>query len=207
MREKDKDEFARLPWRAHSLLAGVPLRSLYRIELPGGRASMTLADIAAITGFGGDAEMGAGRLTKALFDLRGFIGRLFDWDEAPALVEAVTYLKRLSVADYESSQVKPGTAMGISRVLYRFEHEMLAEIINRTVHCFWLLAATPTDTGYALYMAVYVKKLNWFTPIYMTLITPVVKGIIYPAMLERARQRWLQAFPPLREKAQPAGVH
>lgn len=206
MNKSDHHEFEKLPLRAHCLLAGVPIQSLYRLDLPGGHEGMTLQEIADITGFNDKGEIEVGVVSKILFGLRGLIGRLFGWDDVPALTESVTYQARLSAEDYGRSQVKPGTAMGISRVLYRFQNEMLAEIVNRTVHCFWLLASVPAATGYTLYMAIYVKKLNWFTPIYMALITPMVKGIIYPAMLASASKRWAQAFPPSSDGLHPAGV-
>jgi Protein of unknown function (DUF2867) len=206
MYEIKKDEFERVPLRAHSFLAGVPLRTLYRVNLPGGRAGMSLAEINALTGFGSDGEMEVGAFTKMLFDLRGLIGRLFGWDEVSALTGSVTYLRRLSADDYARTQVEPGTPLGISRVLYRFDNEMLAEIVNRTVHCFWVMASERTATGYALYLAIYVRRLNWFTPIYMALITPVVKRIIYPAMIASVRRRWEQAFPAHAEQAHHAVV-
>jgi hypothetical protein len=72
---------------------------------------------------------------------------------------------------------------------------MLGEIINQTVHCFWVMASEPITDGYRLWLAVYVRKLNWFTPVYMALITPTLKWIIYPAMLNGVRRRWEHAFP------------
>lgn len=195
MDEIDKDAFARMPLRVHSFLAGVPLRTLYCVEVPGGREGMTIAEINAITGFGSTGEIEVGAVTTALFWLRGLIGRILGWDNVPALAQAVTYLPRLSEEDRARSQVIPGTVQGISRVLYRFENEMLAEIVNRTVHCFWVVAMERTATGYALYLAVYVQRLNWFTPIYLALITPILQWIVYPAMLKSIRHRWEQAFP------------
>ncbi len=62
------------------------------------------------------------------------------------------------------------------------------------MHCFWLMVAGRTSNGYALWFAVYVRKLNWFTPIYMALITPTLKQIIYPAMLKSVKRRWEQSF-------------
>lgn len=187
--------FNQLPLRAHSLLAGIPMRTLERIELPGGQEAMTLKEISEIVGFGGEVEMEVDPVTQTLFWLRGLIGRILRWDDAPRLTDAVTYLPKLTAEDRAHSSITPGQPAGISRILYQFEHEMLGEIVNRTVHCFWLLASERTATGYVLWLAVYVRKLNWFTPIYMALITPLVKGIIYPAMLRGVRRRWLQAFP------------
>lgn len=195
MREIRADGFKQKPLRAHSLLVGVPLRTLSRVDLPGGRQGMTIAEISAIVGFGDQVEVEVGPVTKALFWLRSLIGRILHWDDAKELAESVSYLPRLSADDRARSLIMPGKVQGISRVLYCFENEYLAEIVNRTVHCFWLLASERTATGYALYLAVYVKKLNWFTPIYMTLISPVLKWIIYPSMEKGVRRRWAKAFP------------
>ena len=82
---------------------------------------------------------------------------------------------------------------------------MVLEIINRTVHCFWVLASERTADGYNLYNGVYVKNVNWRTPIYMTLISPVLKSIIYPAIEKSMRQNWEQNL--LAEKEEPNAGH
>jgi lysophospholipid acyltransferase (LPLAT)-like uncharacterized protein len=194
-RELRVEEFRQRPLRVHSFLADVPLRTLERIELCGGRPGMTLKEINAVIGFGGEAEMEVGPVTNALFRLRTLIGRLLGWDEADELVESVSYVSRLSADDRDRSLVPPSQPAGISRILYQFENEMLAEIINRTVHCFWVMASESSPHGYSLHLAVYVKRLNWFTPIYMTLVSPLLKWIIYPSMTKGIRQRWEKEFP------------
>jgi hypothetical protein len=190
-----EDEFRRKPLRVHSFLADVPIRTLECVSLPGGRDGMTLQEISDVVGFGGEVQFEVGPLTQALFWLRTMIGRILHWDDADKLVESVSFISRLSDEDRARSQVTPGKASGISRILYQFENELLGEIINRTVHCFWVMASERTSNGYALYFAVYVKKLNWFTPIYMAIISPLLKWIIYPSMFKGVRQRWQKAFP------------
>jgi hypothetical protein len=186
--------FRQKPLRVHSFLAGVPLRTLERVELPGGSEGMTIEEISGVAGFGGEMEMEVGPTTQALFWLRTLIGRILRWDEAKELVESASFISQLNEDDRARSIIVPGKPAGISRILYQFENEMLGEIVNRTVHCFWLMATERTANGYALWFAVYVKKLNWFTPIYMALISPLVKWIIYPAMLKGARRRWEKTF-------------
>jgi hypothetical protein len=188
-------EYRQRSLRVHRFLDGVPMHSLDVVELPGGAAGMDLAEISGVIGFGGDAEVEIGPLTRGLFALRGWVGRILRWDDHQELTDSVTYLRKLSDADRGCSRVPPGKAAGISRILYQFEHEMLAEIVNRTVHCFWVLASEPTATGYRLWIAVYVKRLNWFTPIYMALISPLLRWIIYPAMRKAMREHWEAAFP------------
>ena len=191
----DIDVYRQNQLRVHSFLSGVPLRTLERVELPGGREGMTIEEISGVVGFGGEVEMEVGPVTQALFWLRTLIGRILHWDEANELVESVSFISRLNEVDRARSLIVPGKPAGISRILYQFENETLGEIINRTVHCFWLMATEPTASGYALWFAVYVKKLNWFTPVYMALISPLLKWIIYPAMLRGVRRRWEKTFP------------
>ncbi|HLM61257.1 MAG TPA: DUF2867 domain-containing protein, partial [Pyrinomonadaceae bacterium] len=134
-------------------------------------------------------------VTKALFDLRGMIGKILHWDDATQLVQEFSYLPRLTAEEHAKSLVPPGEVRGISRVLYCFENEMTLEIINKTVHCFWVIASELTGDGYNLYNAVYVKKLNWRTPIYMTLVSPMLKHLIYPAIGKSIEQNWEREFP------------
>lgn len=189
------EEFKQHSFRTHSFLTGIPLHSLDRVELPGGRKDMTISEISDAVGFNGEAEMKLGVVTQSLFWLRGLIGRIFHWDDAKELSDSVSFISKLTEEDRSRTRITPGQAAGISRILYQFENETLGEIVNRTVHCFWLMASEQTASGYVLWFAVYVKRLNWFTPIYMALISPVLKWIIYPAMLKGVRQRWETTFP------------
>ena len=189
MKAQDKTSYDDLQLFAHQLLAGVPMTSLYRLDLTGGPVGMTVLEIKEAVGFNTE-KLDAGVVTKALFWIRGLIGRVLGWDDDDQLAGSVSFLPRLTAVDIGRSQIEPGRKEGISRVLYCFENEFAAEIINRTVHCFWVMATEPTANGYALYMAVYVRKLNWFTPIYMALITPMLKWIIYPALNRSVAINW-----------------
>ena len=78
------------------------------------------------------------------------------------------------------------------RVVYRFENEQLLEIQNRTVHAAALSALVEKADSYRFYLAVYVRQRTWITPLYMGLIDPFRKWIIYPAMLKKIRATWEQ---------------
>jgi hypothetical protein len=195
-----KERFNRLPLKAHSLLAGVPMHSLDYLELEDGRERMTIADIYRAVGLSDLDKVELGFGTKALFWLRTMIGIVMRWDEVPELMQEHSYLPRLSDEERAKSLIPPGEVRGISQVLYCYENEMVLEIINQTVHCFWVLASERTADGYNLYNAVYVKNLNWRTPIYMTLISPVLKSIIYPAIEKSMRRNWEQNLLTEKEK-------
>lgn len=188
-------KFNSLNLKAHEFLSGIPVHSLDTVDLEGGRERMTILDVYEAAGLSDLGKTELGFFTKFLFDLRGLIGKIMRWDDVPQLIEKHSYLKKLSADEREKSLVPSGKTEGIARVLYCFDNEMLLEIINRTVHCFWLLTTEKTANGYRLYNAVYVKKLNWRTPVYMTLVSPMLKWIIYPAINKSILENWKRSFP------------
>lgn len=127
-----------------------------------------------------------------LLGIRFFVGWFFGWDREPAATE--TFVTRLTDTDCPRSLVTPSTRDGYFRVIYRFENEQLLELINRTVHAAALSALVETPTAYRFYFGVYVRSISRFTPLYMTLIDPFRRLIIYPSLLRSVRARWNQAF-------------
>jgi hypothetical protein len=45
-----------------------------------------------------------------------------------------------------------------------------------------------------LYFGVYVRSVSRFTPIYMTLIGPFRKLVVYPSLLRTVRAKWNKTF-------------
>jgi hypothetical protein len=78
--------------------------------------------------------------------------------------------------------------------VYRFENEQLLEVINRTAHAAALSALVETANTYRFYFGVYVRNVGRFTPVYMALIDPFRKLIVYPSLLRSVRASWNQAF-------------
>jgi Protein of unknown function (DUF2867) len=79
-------------------------------------------------------------------------------------------------------------------VLYVLGNEALSELRNATVHAFLALALTPSPAGYTLYLAVYVKPVSRFTPLYMALIDPFRRLLVYPALGKHAQRCWSRAY-------------
>ena len=127
-----------------------------------------------------------------LLNLRFFVGRIFGWDREPTTI--VTFATRLTDADRSRSLIAPGTCDGFFRVVYRFENEQLLELINRTAHAAALSALVETATAYRFYFGVYVSGVSRFTPLYMSLIDPFRKLIVYPSLLRSIRARWNEVF-------------
>ena len=106
----------------------------------------------------------------------------------------MSYVHRLAEADRSQSQVPPGTREGPFRVLYVLGQEALSELRNATVHAFLALALTPSPEGYILYLAIYVKPVSRLTTLYMALIDPFRRLLVYPALGRHAQQRWSRTY-------------
>jgi Protein of unknown function (DUF2867) len=201
MPQVSTQEFERLPLRVHTFLAGVPLHDVWAVDLPRGRAGLTLDEFLCTTGNCTLDTCGCSKssslfvpspLVRMLLGIRLFVGRFFGWDREPAAT--ATFATRLTDTDHSRSLVAPGTRDGFFRVVYRFENEQLVELINRTAHAAALSALVETPTAYRFYFGVYVCSVSRFTPFYMALIDPFRKLIVYPSLLRSVRARWNQAF-------------
>jgi hypothetical protein len=87
-----------------------------------------------------------------------------------------------------------GTCEGLFRVVYHFENEQLLELINRTAHAAALSALVETTNGYRFYFGVYVRSVSRLTPIYMAMIDPFRKLVVYPSLLRNVRAKWNKTF-------------
>jgi hypothetical protein len=188
-----------------AFLADVPLHDVWVVRLRGGGSGRDIRDVQKLF-FGG----GMGQQTPiviGLAGLRGLLGFAFRWDAGMEGDPASSYMHRLTDADRERSFVEPDHDRGaFFRRIYIFEHEALLEIINRTVHAFFAMGMAPADDGYTLYWAIYVKRVNWFTPYYMTLVDPFRRLFVYPVWMRRLEHGWALHWQTLTEDGKPARV-
>jgi hypothetical protein len=180
-------EYLSLKLRAHELLHGFPLYDVSVVDLPGGGAGRSVADIRAL-----DSAVAPSRIANALYGVRHFLGRAFGWDRVQMRPED-SLVSHLSERDRRDSEIAPGTPDGSFRVIYQFPGETLSETRNATVHGCICIALTRTATGYRLYWAVYVLPVSWLTRPYLMAIEPF-RRILYPAMLRRIRRAWLAVY-------------
>lgn len=187
MPQISKHEFEELPLRVHSLLAGVPLIDAWVVDLPRNRSGVTLDEFLR-------AAKGRRRTVSAaahaLMAIRLLLGKVFGWDREPATFARETFATRLTTNDLSMSLVPAGTYDGSFRVVYRFQNEQLLELMNSTVHGAMLSALFETSTAYRFYLGVYVRKVSSFTPIYMALIRPFRKLVVYPSLLRSICAAW-----------------
>jgi hypothetical protein len=184
-------EFERLPLRVHGFLAGVPLHDVWAVDLPRARSGITLDEF---------LRAASGRLftlspvARALLNIRLFVGRPLGWDREPAATAWESFATRMTTADRSRSLAPAGTREGLFRVVYRFENEQLLELINRTAHAAALSALVETANAYRFYFGVYVRSVSRFTTVYMALIDPFRKLVVYPSLLRTVRATWNQTF-------------
>jgi hypothetical protein len=201
-------EFERLPLRVHDFLADVPLHDVWAVDLPRARSGITLDEFLRTASARSqvscdccenDRSRNRSLLTRSpvvrtLLNIRFFAGRLLGWDREPRSTVWETFTTRLTTADRSKSLAPAGTREGLFRVVYRFENEQLLELINRTAHAAALSALVETANAYRFYFGVYVQNVGRFTPVYMAMVDPFRKLIVYPSLLRSVRASWNQAF-------------
>ena len=185
------EEFERLPLRVHDFLAGVPLHDVWAIDLPRMRSGITLEEFLQATGA---RPFTPSPIVRALLSIRFFVGRLFGWDREPNARVRETFAARLTAADRSRSLAPAGTRERHFRIVYRFENEQLLELSNRTAHAAALSALVERANAYRFYFGVYVRNVGRLTPVYMALIDPFRKLIVYPSLLRSVRTIWDQTF-------------
>ena len=187
------EQFRALDLEVHAILSDVRLRDVTVVDLPAGGAGRTISDVRALMARG--KWMAANPMVRFLLALRLLLGRLFRWDADIHTHPETSYLYRLSSDIKRRSILAPGSPDGHFRLLYVLERESLAELRNATVHAFLALVLIETSLGYRLYIAVYVKPVSRLTPLYMALIEPFRRYIVYPAMVRGVRRAWEDRYP------------
>jgi Protein of unknown function (DUF2867) len=187
-----REQFRRLSLEVHGILSDVPLHDVTAVDLPGGGAGRTISDVRAL--LARDNVRAANPIVRGLFALRALLGRLFGWDSDRHTHQETSFIPRLSSDITRRSALTPGALDGPFRVLYVLERESLAEVRNAMVHAFLASVLTQTPCGYRLYWAVYVQPVSRLTPLYMALIEPFRRCIVYPAIFRRIRRAWEERY-------------
>lgn len=184
-------EFQRLPLRVHDFLADVPLHDVWAIDLPHTRSGITLDEFLRAS----QAHYSKlSPVARVLLSIRLSVGRFLGWDREPPAMVRESFITRLTTRDRSTSLVAVGAREGLFRVVYRFENEQLLELMNRTAHAGALSALVETGNAYRFYFGVYVRNVSRLTPVYMSLIDPFRKLVIYPSLLRSIDSTWAQTF-------------
>jgi hypothetical protein len=184
-----KREFERLPLRVHAFLADVSLHDAWVIDLPRIRGGISLDAFLRATG---GHVFTPSPVVRGLLKLRFEVGRVAGWDRPPSSQARMreSFSDRLTAEDRKRSLEPAGKRAGAFRVVYQFENEQLTELINATAHAGALSALVETPASYRFYFGVYVRPTGPLTPLYMALIDPFRKLVVYPSLLRSVRAHW-----------------
>ncbi len=70
----------------------------------------------------------------------------------------------------------------------------MSELRNGTVHAFASLSIRPTPGGYLAYVGVFVRPVHGFTRLYMALIAPFRRLVVYPAIIRKMQSAWAERY-------------
>ncbi len=185
----DPREYLSLPLEAHALLEDIPLHDVWAINLRKGRTDRTVLDVAEI--FNDQFRSLSSFPVKVLFGIRSALGRTLGWDGKSELAGSRLFqARRLSEDQRERSLTEPGTSLGPFRLVYAFRQELVGEVRNATVHAFSCQVLQPLPDSYRFFWAIYVAPVSAWTPVYMSVIDPFRRWIVYPTILRKLQQVW-----------------
>ncbi len=138
-------------------------------------------------------------LTGMLFKLRFWLGKVLGLDKNKNMLpisgcEETSVRSRLSGEDEERNRIPedvPGAGLSLFRAVYLFDNERLDELSNNTVHALmhtgWV---EKQENHYTAQLAVYVKPRGRAGHVYLKLIEPFRRHIVYPAMMKKVKAQW-----------------
>jgi hypothetical protein len=181
-------EYQAKDFRVNSFLTDVPLHDVWVFHLEGGAGRLTLFDAMEI--LSGASPLEANTAVAALAAVRMLAGGLLGIDDEKHFDQSKSYVARLTEEDRARTLEEPGGRSELFRTVYAFEDERLAEMMNRTAHAFFCMALEPASDGYTMYWAIYVRQTSGLTPLYMALIDPFRRHIVYPAIVRGVERTW-----------------
>ncbi len=182
------DEFLNKDFYVNSFLEDVPLHDIWVVHLEGGGEERTIRDVREV--MAGMSPGEASPLVIVLVAARGLLGWIFGWDEEKWDEAEVSYSNRLADVVRGRSIEEPGAKSGYFRMMYTLEHESVGEILNRTVHAFFVMALEQDADGHILYWGIFVKEEKTLTPFYMGLIDPFRRLLVHPSILRAIDTHW-----------------
>jgi hypothetical protein len=186
------------PWRIRDIARDFRLEDVWALPVHGGADDFPqLIEVMGSL----DPTATPSSASRALFDLRLRLGRLFRWDGTAALAipeRTETTLRDRLPPDLRNTadHMRLGSAslenLGVHfEPLYLTDVESAAETSNRTMHGVLHLAWVHRGRGrYQGQMAIYVKPRGVFGEAYMALIRPFRYLVVYPALMRQVDKAW-----------------
>ncbi len=180
------------PWVIRTIAHDFELVDAWDLEIAGSRPDApTLFEVVAKE-LGGAKS--SGRLTSALFALRGVVANLFGWDEETNCLP-IPGCQEASLRDRcEQVGIDPPAMrddVGFFRVVYITKAEYALETSNRLLHAVMHVGWAPAEGDqYAAQMGVWVKYRTRMGRVYLAAIAPGRHWVVYPALMRRLGAAW-----------------
>jgi hypothetical protein len=177
------------PWRIHELTRDFRLEDVWALPTPGGPDDFPRLVQLMVSGVPSQGPSGAAR---TLWAIRWKVGELLGWDGPDSgLGSRVPTLRDRLPVDLRSAPSGPDHDRLPFSSLYLLGDEWATEIANRTVHGVMHIGWVPDGMGgYRGQMAVLVKPNGLLGTVYMAVIRPFRRLVVYPPMLGRIGQKW-----------------
>jgi len=183
----DPGEYESLPLEAFRVVEGFVLHDVWLVELEG-TAKCTVQDVRNLVT---PERLGAlSPVVRALFRFRSLLGRAFRLDSATGNVPARHLVERVPARLAGASRVDPGTWEGPFQALYVLPGEAAYQVLNATVHAIVVVALTGSAEGPRLFWATYVRPVGRITSIYMRVIDPFRRWVVYPGLESWLKRAW-----------------
>ena len=182
-------EYEALPLEAHRIAREfAPIHDVWRSELEGGRPR-TVAELRSALTAGHIRELPLA--VRGLFGLRSALGRIFNLDATSSgAADRKRLVAQLPSHVARASSVPPGTADGAFELLYMLPDEAAYQVHNATVHAIVVVALSRADPDQRFYWATYVRSVGRITSLYMGLIDPFRRWIVYPGLESWLKRSW-----------------
>lgn len=181
----DPAEFESLPLKVFQLVPGFPLHDVWLVELDDS-PECSLQDLRGLMQSASRRSLNP--IVRGLFSFRSLLGRVLRLDTAPA--------DRSGIVDsvpeelVATSLVAPGTPEGPFQTLYASPTEAAYQALNATVHAILIVTVVRRESGYRFFWATYVKPVGRITALYMRVIDPFRRLVVYPGLENWLKRSW-----------------
>lgn len=175
------------PLRIHALARDFELLDVWALPTPGGPDDFAKL-VRLIAEF--DPSKEAPRFTRALFEVRLWLGEVLGWDREPSSMEGTSLRSQLPDDIDELDADVDFSGFSFTPV-YLLHDEFAAEVVNRTVHGVLHLGwVKDGESGYRGQLAVLVKPRGLGGRAYLAAIQPFRHLVVYPDLMRSLESRW-----------------
>ena len=185
----DPAEYESLPLQAFQFVSGFPLHDVWLVELEDA-PTCTLQDLRGL--MTPENLRSLNPAARSLFFLRSVLGRIFRLDSTAGDESARGLIERVPGPLADASLVRPGTPEGPFRALYVLPTEAAYQVLNATVHAILSVAVVRSASGHRFFWATYVKPVGPITSVYMRVIDPFRRTVVYPGLESWLKGAWLE---------------